>query len=314
MSAVNTALYFAYRAARNPTKYFNREFLKTNGKEALTRSRMGRLYGVPYIIKSARTRKSRRVAFFPSPINVFYPGYLYVAWKTLMMCGAQICNADCTNSDLAIAWHPSARYDLDPDTLRRFQSRHAVLNARCTDIRKTVVDRTFYDVFGYALNVDPRTYKGTILRKSDLNGLHHITLMDGPLETIEDGFVYQRLVGSETSNGIGEYRVNIVAGKVAAVYVNYRPASNRFQTLASHSEYCSVADAFSDNEREQIQEFTRRMGLDFGGLDVLRDSDGRIYICDCNNTPTGPGKKLATADQVRVIRETAEAFEAAYFL
>ena len=37
---------------------------------------------------------------------------------------------------------------------------------------------------------------------------------------------------------------------------------------------------------------TKKMSVDYGELDVLRDKDGRIYVVDVNNTPAGPPKKL----------------------
>ena len=52
--------------------------------------------------------------------------------------------------------------------------------------------------------------------------------------------------------------------------------------------------------------------LVFGVLDILRDADGRMYICDCNNTPTGPSRRLSLPVQLDVIKTVAQAFEKTY--
>ena len=292
--AFHKPLQYARRLVRNPKKYFDRAFLQSTLKAVRWHSRMAVMYGLPYLAKCVRTRKVRNVVFFPSPIDAFLPREIYVAWKALRMCGVRICDTGSSDTDLAIAWHPSTQYDLDADTFSKYRVRHAVVNAGCTDIRKSRVDRAFEAVFGYGLPIDPLTHQGVILRKSERNGPHDAVLLDGPLQSVEEGYVYQRLV------------------TYASVYVNYRPVDNRFQPLPVASAYCSPTEAFSAAERENISRFCGLMGLDFGALDVLRDSDGRMYICDCNNTPTGPSEKLSRSDQLRVSAEIAREFEAAF--
>lgn len=306
------ALHLARRLTRNPCKYLDRAFLQTAFGQAKRRAKLESLYGAPYVLKSLR-QGVRTVAFFPSPIDTFLSAEIYLIWKALRLCGARPAAADARNPDLAIAWHPSTAYRLEPELLERMRARCKTINARCTDIRKSIVDRTFAEVFGYGLPVDPVSYEGTIVRKSERNGPHDAFLLEGPAAQTEPGYVYQRLVTCETPKGIAEWRTVIVAGRIASVYVNYRPAGSRFQIHASSSEYCAVNDAFSPDEQRNISDFARRMGLDFGALDILRDADGRLYICDCNNTPTGPSERLTAREHYRVMSETASALERAYF-
>lgn len=306
------ALHLAHRAIRNPRKYLDRAFLRTAFVQAKRRTKLAALFGAPYVVKSVRSGP-RSVAFFPSPIDTFLSAEIYLIWKVLRLCGARPAAADAVSPDLAIAWHPSTVYTLERELLERIRARCGIINARCTDIRKSIVDRTFADVFGYGLPVDPASYEGTIVRKSERNGPHDAFLLDGPIARTEPGYVYQRLVTCETPKGIAEWRTVIVAGEIASVYVNYRPAGSRFQIHASSSEYCAVNDAFSRDEQRKIADFSRRMGLDFGALDILRDADGRLYICDCNNTPTGPSERLKARDHYRVTSDAATALERAYF-
>ena len=75
----------------------------------------------------------------------------------------------------------------------------------------------------------------------------------------------------------------------------------------------TVEESFSAEERAKITEFCRRIGLDFGNLDVLREkTDGRMYISDCNNTVTGPSSKLRVRDQLRVVNAIGAAFRREY--
>jgi hypothetical protein len=62
---------------------------------------------------------------------------------------------------------------------------------------------------------------------------------------------------------------------------------------------------FSDNERALIRRFCAELGLDWGGLDVLRDrTDGQLWIVDANKTDMGPPtalplrQKLAAAQAI----------------
>jgi hypothetical protein len=93
------------------------------------------------------------------------------------------------------------------------------------------------------------------------------------------------------------------------LYVKKRPVSRRFTNDNSGCDLVMIEDAFSGEERAKIAEFARRLGLDWGGLDVLRDrADGRIYIVDANKTDMGPPIALPQADKLRSIMKLAHAF------
>ena len=62
---------------------------------------------------------------------------------------------------------------------------------------------------------------------------------------------------------------------------------------------------------DQISAFTREIGLDWGGVDVLRDrSDGKLYIVDANKTDMGPPIGLNLPDKIVATRMLANAFRA----
>jgi hypothetical protein len=54
----------------------------------------------------------------------------------------------------------------------------------------------------------------------------------------------------------------------------------------------------SEQECQDIIMYCRRIGLEYGEIDILRsDDDGKIYIIDVNNTPWWPPNKLGDVDR-----------------
>ena len=69
------------------------------------------------------------------------------------------------------------------------------------------------------------------------------------------------------------------------MFLKFKSPENRFGTSYLHTDVRLADEVFSRQEQEQISEFCRQIGLDFGCIDVLRDvEDGRIYIVDVNRT------------------------------
>ena len=58
------------------------------------------------------------------------------------------------------------------------------------------------------------------------------------------------------------------------------------------------------DELNKIHRFCAKIGMDYGEVDVLRDrDDGRIYIVDANNTPSGPPSPISDSDGNIAVRE-----------
>ena len=303
------------RLIRRPQKYLRRDFWVPTLAEFRYRGRAGLVFAAPAIVRRRILRERPfRAYVFPSALDTFQLAETYVAWKVLWHCNVEIHTSGANDADFALAWHPATRYTPDERALTSLESRMSVINGRCTDIRKSVVDAVFADVFGYSLEVNPRTHRGTLLCKSERNGAHDARLLEGPLESIEPDCVYQRVVSYETLYGYAEWRTFIVGRKPVAVYTCYRPLDDRFALLPSLSILTTLAETFTQREQELIAAFCDRMHLDFGALDILRDAqDGRLYISDCNNTPTGPSTtSLSIPAQVHVVAEIAKAFEREY--
>lgn len=183
-----------------------------------------------------------------------------------------------------------------------------VFNARCTDISKSHVAKVFAEVFGYPLLLDPQRSVGEIVQKAEKNGVHNGRVVQAPLPP-KAGYVYQRLVDTADAQGMAhDLRTPCVAGRPVLVWEKIKPAGQRFAIHNERAVLRDPAEVFSEGELELIAVFIDRMGLDWGGLDILRDRHGgRIYIVDVNKTDLGPVIALSWADKIRSMNRLSRA-------
>lgn len=176
-------------------------------------------------------------------------------------------------------------------------------NFACADIGKGHVARVFATVFGYPLAVDPATWIGDAVEKSEANGTHDGRIVACP-RAARPGFVYQRVVDTIDADGFGtDLRTHVVGGRVVAVWVKRRHAVARFRPANVSATLVAPDSVFAPDELAAIVAFAAAMGADWAGLDVLRDRpSGRIYVVDVNKTDAGPiialplKEKLASID------------------
>lgn len=240
------------------------------------------------ILKTTRllTQRQRVLCYpdLPGPGSVFY--------KLCLHRGFAITNDPSASFDAAIKWRDATYTSTDP-ILQDIASSTRVVNLNLTDISKGYVGEIFQKVFGYNLAVNPRTFDGPILRKSEENAAHDGTVLEGPVRhPSPDKYAYQRLVNNIEDNLAVDLRVPIFDRQIPFVRVKFRPVEKRFD----HAGQSQVADSvqppghvLSSRERQRILEMCERMGLEYGELDVVRDRDTeRIFVVDVNDTPTGP--------------------------
>jgi hypothetical protein len=184
------------------------------------------------------------------------------------------------------------------------------LNAGCVDVSKSRVAAVFEEVFGYPLALDPTTGRGLIVEKSETNGVHDGRLVLAPCAA-RPGRVYQRLVDASDDQGVSrDFRTLCAQGRPLLVWVKEKPAEARFSINNRRAALRAPGDIFSPEEIAAIGRFCGRMGLDWGGLDILRDrDDGRIYVVDVNKTDLGPVIALSWRDKILSMAVLAEAFE-----
>lgn len=231
----------------------------------------------------------------------------YELSKIAAVLGLKITNKP-TRFDLALAWQDTTVRTFTTDSL---PPGTYLLNSRCPDIGKDHIEEVFESVFGYSLRVDPTTYKGPCVRKSIQNAKHDGVVLNCPIQKIESGYVYQRLINNETDdNYIVDLRTPFYRDTLPLVYLKYRPTKTRFADRNDRVELARTTDIYSPAEKELILKFCRTLQLEYGGLDVLRDKEsGLLYIVDVNNTPFGPPVQLTKSDQVRAVSTLAAAFQ-----
>ena len=216
----------------------------------------------------------------PSPYSAFY--------KICHRLGYRITNNVRQAHDLVIAWEDTTVRQPD-QPLEELAASHRILNHRCSDISKRHVARVFGEVFGYTLQVDPRTHGGLMVRKSDANAPHDGTILTGPLDDDSPTVVYQKLVDNVVGGLVEDMRLPIFGEIIPYCLLKRMPIPDRFINENGTAIICEVEDVLTEEEIATVLRFCRAVGLDYGELDVLRDNaDGRIYIVDVNNTPFGP--------------------------
>ena len=189
-----------------------------------------------------------------------------------------------------------------------------ILNMNCNDVSKERVSELFEETFGYSLSIDPGTYSGKCVMKSNWNGLHLGEVLDCPTAVRRDGFVYEKLINNEVENGLVEdIRVPIFQSTIPFVYLKYRPIGERLvdrKHTLSKTVMAEVSDRLTEEEVKKIVQFCGRIGLDCGEIDILRDrNDHKIYIVDVNNDPSGPPSPISGNNSQPAIVRLTQAFE-----
>ncbi len=244
--------------------------------------------------------RSYRIAFIPSR-----PAPWYLLWAIIHAGKGQI-TKDINKAD-ALCFFEDATHVTNEIPNPGAPIR--TINAQCTDISKSTVERVFAEVFGYSLAIDPTTHQGPAAEKSEENGAHDGCIVLCPT-TPKPGRVYEKLlVNSDNGATVIDYRSPSINGEIPLVFVKERPIATRFSNSNSNVSLADPKTLFSPDELRLLAIFCKKMRLDFGGLDVLRNrEDGRIYVVDVNKTDMGPPTALPFWAQIRSARILAKAF------
>ena len=253
-----------------------------------------------------------RLLTVPHKTLLFYPqrpSPYAVLYKLCAMAGYRVTTDPEGDYDAVFRWHNTTKSELGP-----FENDHAAINHACTDISKQHVGRAFEAVFGYHLEVDPITYAGRVVKKSDANATHDGKIIECPISPyeVEEGFVYQKAIDNRRDDGDGyyEYRVPIFGDTIPVAYVKYRPLDAQFKEFDG-AEVTRPDAVLTNGEQSQILALARALDLEYGEMDVLRDrTDGRIYVVDANNTPSGPERGFETSQSIEALQALMPAFEA----
>lgn len=259
------------------------------------------------------TLNATRKLFHQRKTILFYPDLPNPASTLHKIClnlGYRMINNNDHKFDLVVKWRDDTFYDPD-ESFKILKKKYDIVNGNCLNISKSFISQSFENVFGYSLHIDPTTYNGQCLKKSEINAVRDEEIIPCPITKPEPGFVYQKLINNQIKdNGFKDIRVPIVKGHIPFLYFVYRAENQRFIRGTVKVELKKSEDEFSDEEAKKIKSFCTEISMDFGELDVLRDQDDhKIYIVDANNTPSGPPKRLDQAAKMKVINALSDLFK-----
>ena len=185
-----------------------------------------------------------------------------------------------------------------------------LINFKCGDISKSRVAAASEVAFGRPLAVDPASYTGPAVEKSQINAAHDGHIVQCPTPALP-GRAYQRVIDNRTPDLqlVEDLRTCTLGGKPVIVFIKRRPVTKRFQNTNVEVLLRRPEEVFSAEEIERIGVFCKEMDLEWGGVDVLRDrKDGSLQIVDANKTDMGPPIALNLPDKIVAARILAQAF------
>ena len=273
-----------------------------------------RAHELAFVWRSRQFRKDNGYRRPPRPVTVLaYPDRItrhphILLAKLCAALGYPVTSDPARPFDIAVAYHD--RTFTDPEVLAPIPDGVPVINGRCLDISKVRVDREVEAVFSVRTLLDPTRHAGPMVEKSDENAAEGRRIVEGPMEP-RDGFVYQRLIDTTEPDGhYTEHRVAVHDGRVPLVYRKRIREADRFSKVAASVDVVEAEDDFSADELDGILEVCRRMGLDFGEVDVLRDRESGVPVpIDVNRTPLAALRYLTPDDRRQAIGTLAASFQ-----
>jgi hypothetical protein len=271
------------------------------------------VFRIKWLLNAYRNGNTNRtILFYPQ-----FPSKTTVLHKIFTRLHYNITNNPYKGHCLTIYWDDTT-WRKPNKLIEKLGKTEPVVNLNCMDISKSHVDEFFIRAFGYSCLVDCQTYTGLIVKKNEVNAFHDGVIVQGPVQR-EDGFVYQKLINNSIGDGLtADMRIPVINGIIPLIYIKYKPDKERFGLFKrKHHKLKSVEihppeALLSPDEISKLIQFCKDFHLDSGELDVLRNSDdGKIYIVDVNNTPTGP-PYMNPKDKQTALQKMTKAFVTQY--
>ena len=190
----------------------------------------------------------------------------------------------------------------DVTVLQTAPPAHAI-NARCMDIRKSVVERAFAEAFGYGYAVDPATHPEPFVCRPEENTAHRGEIVTAGVR-VAPGMVYQRLIDNRYGEDLVEdMRIPVIGRGIPLLYFHRRPLAGRFKGTNTFATVVRPEAVLSADEIAAILRFCDIMNFEYGELDVLRNrSDGRITSWTPTKPPMDPLEPYPSAKRSSVCR------------
>lgn len=249
---------------------------------------------------------------------LIYPDSLHKRWKITQLkayvetSGVEIVTDPERDFDVVIYWsyHKLVR-NLD-NTLLSLDKRYDVINIGGWDISKTRNERVMHHAFGYNTLIDPFTYKGKMLEKSEMQGLHTMREVKD-VKILKPGYIYVKQIDNRTDDKhVMDYRLYIFDSKVVMVVTKERPIQDRYGGVRESVLKCytNPEDILSHREQDNITRYCKIYKTSFTELDGVRHNDGKLYIVDNNNVASyNPRmKELFEINNMKILRYLSNYF------
>ncbi len=222
-------------------------------------------------------------------VHPHYPSRGSTIYKVGKHLGYNISNKEKKSSRFAVYWEYLTHRD-EYQKLETYGETKTVVNLFSRDISKIYIDKVHQDIFGYSTIVDPTKYSGKVVKKNDINAKHDGSILQGPIEKVEEGYIYQILIDNSCSQDqVEDIRVPVVKQLLDFGYIKRRSIKERFKNVSTESYVEKISELFSKTEIDRLNAYCKALHLEYGELDVLRNkNDQKIYVVDVNNTPQGP--------------------------
>ena len=180
------------------------------------------------------------------------------------------------------------------------------INGECKNVEKWYVDQIFTKIFGYSSFIDP-SKSGICIKKDNKQCTKSSELIVTPCK-VEKGYIYQKYIDNVV-NGWREVIRLVIAKKDMMIHTKIMKGLVR-----DGVEHCTDVKVdwdkilLSKEEKKKTILFCEKIGMEWGELDALRDSDGKLYIIDVNNIPA-----IQSVDKIkdrdRFMKELSEMFK-----
>jgi len=243
------------------------------------------------------------------PIKIYiYGNYPHfekaTAYFMLKKAGVQFSNQFQSNY-FDIGWFWDARISVDKNTknCRERSKELRFINLFLIETSKEYVAKSMEAHFGYTFKINPRTFNGYCIAKHNGNGTKSCFFLKCPIDADEvfADHCYQKIINfsSKTDKStLYEIRVPVFRNIIPFTFFKTRNRGLRFTSKNRSMEITPALTHLSADELQDIITYCRKIGLEYGELDILRDDeDGKIYIIDVNNTAWWPPNKLGDIDR-----------------
>jgi len=140
----------------------------------------------PGRILKGRSRK--KIMFFPQRAGPWYNARIAAEYAGLKI------TDDVHEADYHFVFSDDTISTVADDLPAKYREKS--INSETVDISKGRVGEVFKNVFGYNVKVDPLTYSGLVVAKSEANGTHDGGVIECPItpDKVEPDRAYQKLV------------------------------------------------------------------------------------------------------------------------